>query len=109
MIKRARPVETMPTLVNEQLRIWGHCVRKQRVQQNITARDLCSRLDISHPTLQRLERGEASVNVGLFLSAFHILGILAIAAPELDPSLWQMDSHKARSRPGVKADDHDYF
>lgn len=99
----------MPTLVNERLRVWGQCVRKQRVQQNISARDLCARLDISHPTLQRLERGEASVNVGLFLAAFHVLGLLSVAAPELDAALWQMDSPSIRSRPRVTEHDDDYF
>jgi transcriptional regulator with XRE-family HTH domain len=109
MTKRARPEDTMPTLVNERLRIWGQCVRKQRVQQNITARDLCARLDISHPTLQRMERGEASVNVGLFLAAFHVLGILAITAPEPDVALWQMDSPNIRSRANVQEHDDGYF
>jgi len=109
MTKRLRSPDTMPTLVNERLRTWGQCVRKQRVQQNITARDLCARLDISHPTLQRMERGEASVNVGLFLAAFHVLGMLGMAAPELEVALWQMDRPAIRSRPGLKEGDDDYF
>jgi len=109
MTKRTRPANTMPTLVNERLRIWGQCVRKQRVQQNITARDLCARLDISRPTLQRMERGAASVNVGLFLAAFHVLGMLGMAAPELEVALWQMDSPAIRSRPGLRKGDDDYF
>lgn len=109
MTKRLRTSDVMPTLVNERLRVWGQCVRKQRVQQNISARDLCTRLDISHPTLQRMERGEASVNVGLFLAAFHVLGILDIAAPAPEAALWQMEMPGMRSRPGRKEHDEDYF
>lgn len=107
MPKRALPATAIPTLVAERLTTWGKCVRHQRVSQQITGRDLCERLGISHPTLQRIERGEASVNAGLYLAALHVLGVLPYAAPELDPSLWQSRSPAPRARPG--ASDDEYF
>ncbi|MES2018007.1 MAG: helix-turn-helix transcriptional regulator [Pseudomonadota bacterium] len=91
----------------ERLKIWGKCVRKQRVAQNITAQDLCQRLDISRPTLLRIEQGEGNVNAALYLSALHVLGVLSFAVPELAPSLWQMDHWDKRAR--TQAEDHDYF
>lgn len=60
MVKRARPTSEIPTLVAERLNVWGKCIRKQRVLQNITALSLCERLDISRPTLVRMEQGKAT-------------------------------------------------
>ena len=51
----------------------------------------------------------AEQSMGLFLAAFHVLGMLGMAAPELDVALWQMDSPALRSRPGLKEHDDDYF
>lgn len=107
MVKRARPASDVPTRVAERLTVWGRCIRKQRVIQKITAQELCRRLDISRPTLVRMERGEANVNAALYLAAFNILGVLAVAAPELDLIYWEMDHWDKRARPHV--DDDDYF
>ena len=107
MVKRARPTSEIPTLVAERLKIWGKCIRKQRVSQNITAQELCERLDISRPTLVRMEHGEGNVNAALYLTALNILGVLAFAVPELDITLWQMDHWGKRARPDV--DGSDYF
>jgi len=107
MAKRARPTSEIPTLVAERLKIWGKCIRKQRVLQKMTTHDLCARLDISRPTLVRMEHGEGNVNAALYLAALNILGVLAFAVPELDITLWQLDHWDKRARPDV--DDDDYF
>jgi len=107
MVKRARPASEVPTLVAERLTIWGRCIRKQRVVQKITAQDLCQRLDISRPTLVRMERGEGNVNAALYLAALHTLGVLGFAVPELDLRLWQMDHWDKRVRRDV--DEEEYF
>jgi transcriptional regulator with XRE-family HTH domain len=100
----------LPTMVAERLASWGMCVRKQRINQKIRARDLCDRLGISHPTLQRMERGESTANAGTYLAALHVLGVLEYAAPGLRTDLWYMDNPLGRARPGTKNDDgDDYF
>jgi transcriptional regulator with XRE-family HTH domain len=63
----------------------------------MTALDLCHRLQLSHPTLQRLESGEATVSVALYLSAFHGLGMMEVAAPALAPELWPMPNPAGRA------------
>ncbi len=106
-MKPPRTSAVIPSLVAERLEVWGKCIRKQRVAQNVTAADLCRRLDISRPTLGRIERGEGSVAVALYLAAFHVLGLLAIVAPRLDLVLWEPVREGARAtRP---RDDVDYF
>lgn len=106
MAKRARPASEVPTLVAERLKVWGRCIRKQRVVQRITAQDLCQRLDISRPTLVRMEHGEGTVNAALYLAALHTLGVLGFAAPELDLKFWQMDDWDKRVRHDVDAEDY---
>ena len=108
MGKKDPALTLVPTLVAERLRIWGMCVRKQRIAQGMRADDLCQRMGISHPTLQRLQRGEASVGAGLYLAALQILGMLEFAAPMVDNKFWQTDQPNARARPEVEIDD-DYF
>ncbi len=108
MAKRLREHHPVPTLVEERLRTWGATVRHQRVAQNVRALDLCERLDISHPTLRRLERGETSVSAAAYLGALHILGMLDFGAPPLKPELWQATVPAARARISRK-DDDDYF
>lgn len=107
MVKRARPAAEVPTLVMERLTLWGRCIRKQRVVQKVSAQELCRRLDISRPTLIRMERGEGNVNAALYLAALHTLGVLGYAAPELEPSLWEMDNWNKRVK--RDADEEEYF
>jgi len=108
MAKSAPADIPVPTLVEERLRSWGMCVRKQRIAQRIRADDLCARLAISRPTLLRLERGETTVSVAAYLTALHVLGALEQAAPALAPALWQMETAHGRARP-TRGDDNDYF
>ena len=106
---RKHPATTLvPTLVAERLRVWGMCVRKQRITQGIRAFDLCARMGISQPTLQRLQRGEASVGAGVYLEALHILGVLDDCAPLPGNQLWQTANPSGRARPAMENDD-DYF
>lgn len=107
MSKKKPSLTLTPTLVQERLRIWGMCVRKQRIGQGIRAADLCARLGISHPTLQRLQRGEPSVAAGVYLAALHVLGVLDMAAPGIEPALWQMAHNAPRAR--LAKGDDDYF
>lgn len=107
MVKHARPALDIPTLVAERLRIWGKCIRKQRVIQGITAQDLCRRLDISRPTLLRMERGEGNVNAAVYSAVLHTLSVLGFAAPELALNLWDMDNWEKRAKRAV--DDDEYF
>ena len=108
MAKKISTFTAVPTLVSERLKSWGMCVRKQRIAQRIRARDLCERLGISHPTLQRMERGESTVSAGTYLAALHVLGVLEHAAPGLRNDLWHMETPTGRARPAAEHDD-DYF
>ena len=108
MAKKTPAHTVAPSLVAERLQSWGMCVRKQRIAQRITARDLCDRLGISHPTLQRMERGEFTVSAGAYLAALNVLGVLEHAAPAIRNDIWHMDNPAGRARPETGHDD-EYF
>jgi transcriptional regulator with XRE-family HTH domain len=107
MAKRPLTAEHIPTIVNERLTTWGATVRKQRVSQKITAADLCSRMQISFTTLQRLERGSGSVSGAHYLTALLILGVFERVTPSVDPRLWQTELVFPRARPSRQ--DEEYF
>lgn len=89
MPKKLTTTETWPTLVQERLRIWGGCIRTQRLRQRITVVDLSARLGVSKTTLLRLERGDPGAGAGAYLTALLALGVVDRAAPILPTELWQ--------------------
>jgi transcriptional regulator with XRE-family HTH domain len=105
MPRKILSASAVPTLVQERLTIWGKCIRKQRITQNLQAGDLCSRMGISDATLRRLERGDPGAGIGIFLSALLVLGILDLTAPVPDEQLWAADTRR-RVRHAAPAD-HD--
>lgn len=91
MPKKLTTTETCPTLVQERLRVWGKCIRTQRLHQRITVVDLTTRLGVSKTTLQRLERGDPGAGAGAYLTALLALGVIDQAAPAMPGHLWQGD------------------
>lgn len=87
MPKKILQPEAVPTLVQERLRIWGNCIKAQRITQGIQRNDLCARMGISDNTLRRLESGDSRPSAGLYFAAMYVLGMLDIAAPPLPHSL----------------------
>jgi hypothetical protein len=112
MPKKLSNAGMWPTLVQERLVEWGRCVNVQRLQQRITAADLCRRLGISEATLRRLERGDPGVGAGAYVNALLTLGMANEATPALKPGLWHKAPGKrvrrTRQEQGA-ATDADYF
>lgn len=100
------PAARVPTLVQERLRIWGQCIRTQRIKQHIQAADLCARMGVSDATLRRLEKGDPGAATGSYLNALLILGLLEDAVPMPDAALWTADMRK-RARSTATANVHD--
>jgi transcriptional regulator with XRE-family HTH domain len=108
MPRKTLRAEAVPTLVQERLRMWGNCIRQQRITQGILAEDLCSRMEISDATLRRLEKGDPGAGVSLYLSALLILGVLDEAVPVLANHLWVPDSRRRVRIPATEAGDVDF-
>lgn len=78
--------------------MWGNAVKNQRISQRQTAAQLAEQIKVSKPTVSRLEKGDASISVGTYLSALFALGLRNEATPPLKQSLWQNESRQ-RMRP----------
>lgn len=108
MPKKLLKPESTPSLVLERLKIWGKCIRTQRVTQNILANDLCARMGISDATLRRLEKGDPGASAASYMAALMILGVLDFAAPMPDTRLWS-NNPNSRARTASFGEDDDNF
>jgi transcriptional regulator with XRE-family HTH domain len=110
MPKKLSEIENWPTLVQERLKIWGHCIRTQRLRQRVTVADLSNRVGISRTTLLRLEKGDPGAGAGSYLTALLALGIADQAAPALPAELWQgAYGRRVKLSQQEKGGDDEYF
>jgi len=66
----------IPLPVDHLLRQWGKAIRAQRQKAHIHMRDFAYRINVSLDTLQRIEKGEASVQASSYLNAMLTLGVM---------------------------------
>lgn len=103
MPKKTAP-ERLPTLVTERLAQWGNCIKTLRLTQKLRIQDLCARMQITHTTLRRLEKGDPGAGAGLYLHAMMVLGALELAAPLLPAALIQVERTQSRVRLAKKTE-----
>jgi transcriptional regulator with XRE-family HTH domain len=108
MPKKLTSVETVPTLLQERLTLWGRCIRAQRLSRRITSPELAQRMNISRATLQRLERGDPGAAATHYLRAFFVLGILDDIVPSPSATLWAEPAARRVVHPRGTADDDDF-
>ena len=70
-----RPLSTLPAPVLNELAELGSAVRVSRVARNESQSSLAKRLGIAERTLRALEKGDATVSVGVFISALWAVGL----------------------------------
>jgi transcriptional regulator with XRE-family HTH domain len=73
------------------LDFWGRCIRTQRVNQRLKAKDFCRDLGVSEATLRRVEKGDPMVSVISYMRAMGRLGILTRLVPEPPEDLWRVE------------------
>jgi transcriptional regulator with XRE-family HTH domain len=108
MPKKILQPEAVPTLVQERLRLWGNCIKTQRIVQHIRRTDLCQRMGISDSTLRRLESGDNRPSIGLYFAALYVLGMLDVVVPPLPQQLWASTGRSRVSAPARASDDDDF-
>lgn len=95
MPKKLLSTITTPTSVLEKLRSWSQVIRAERVGQRMTAEALCARSGVSRSSLRRVEQGDPTVGINVYLSALLVLGKLDTLCPSVAvPSVGQ-----GRARP----------
>ena len=77
------------------MRCWG-------VQRGLRQREWARRLNISVPTLNRMEKGDAAVSAGIYATALWLIGrhpaLAELADPSQDLSALESDVNAARER-----------
>ena len=73
---------TYSRYAREGLSLLGKMVRLGRMQRRLTAQELADRIGISRSTLQRIEKGDPKVEIGLMFEAATIVGIRLFDADE---------------------------
>lgn len=58
----------------ESLVLMGKMIRLGRIQKRLTAQELAERIGVSRSTLQRIEKGDPKVEIGLMFEAAAIVG-----------------------------------
>lgn len=71
-----RTTPPLPLPVQRALRKLGTDLRDARVRRRIKTEVMADRLQVSRPTLRRLERGDAGVGMGTYATALYILGLV---------------------------------
>lgn len=59
----------------EGLALMGKMIRLGRMQHRLTAQELAERIGVSRSTLQRIEKGDPKVEIGLMFEAAAIVGV----------------------------------
>jgi transcriptional regulator with XRE-family HTH domain len=83
-----RTTPLLPLPVRRALKQLGSDIQRARRRRRLTAEMVAERAQIARPTLRRVERGDASVGLGIYATVLWVLGlserIAQIAASETD-------------------------
>jgi transcriptional regulator with XRE-family HTH domain len=72
---KSKAITTIPLPVRAILKNLGEDMADARKRRRISTATMAARARISRPTLLRLERGDASVSLGIFATVLFILGL----------------------------------
>jgi transcriptional regulator with XRE-family HTH domain len=104
---------TYSRYTNDSLVLLGRMIRLGRLQHRLTGQELADRMGVSRSTLQRVEKGDAKVEVGLMFEAAALVGIklfdtdekgLRALAGRTDDRIALLPRHVYRSGKQVKDD-----
>lgn len=102
MPKTPKALETLPPMIQAELRKLGENLMIARKRRHEPRRDWAARIGVSEPTLMRVEQGDPSVSMGIYATALWLLGrsghIAELAAPEQDRGALEQDVRLAKKR-----------
>jgi DNA-binding XRE family transcriptional regulator len=102
MSKRPGINATMPPVVSTALRRLGEDLSIARKRRRESQRDWADRLNVSVPTVIRMEKGDATVSMAVYATALWLMGraqaLAEIATPATDTGALEQDIRTARKR-----------
>jgi hypothetical protein len=107
MSKQSGALDALPPAATEALRRLGENLALARVRRQESQRVWAKRLGVSIPTLVRMEQGEASVAMGVYVTALWLIGrasaLPALAEPSADQGALELDVRRASERRAVRS------
>lgn len=102
MPKIASALETLPPAATAALHRLGADLATARKRRRQSLRAWAARLDVSVPTLMKMEKGDAAVSIGVFMTALWIIGshetLAAAAEPKEDLAALENEINTAAQR-----------
>jgi hypothetical protein len=102
MSKTSGALNTLPAAASKGLRDLGADLALGRLRRKESLATWASRMNVSIPTLMRMERGEPSVSIGVYATCLWLLGrpraLAELADPQGDLSALEMDIQQAKRR-----------
>jgi transcriptional regulator with XRE-family HTH domain len=71
-----RTTPPLPLPVRRALKKLGSDIREARLRRRIQTTVMADRLQISRPTLRKLEQGDPTVGMGAYATALYVLGMV---------------------------------
>lgn len=85
MPRVASAIETLPPAAAAGLRKLGADLATARKRRKQPLREWAARLDVSVPTLMRMEKGDPGVSIGVYATALWVIGRHPALATMADP------------------------
>jgi transcriptional regulator with XRE-family HTH domain len=95
MAKASQSSHALPAVVVDQLQKLGRDLTVARKRRHLSLREMADRMMVNLKTVQRLEKGDPTVGIGIVAAALWILGMHRrlgnLVAPETDTTALQED------------------
>lgn len=72
----AKQTPPLPLPVQRALRKLGKDLHDARKRRRLTTTVMADRVQVSRPTLQKMEQGDASVSIATYANALYVLGLV---------------------------------
>ena len=100
--KDSLALDALPAAAQAGLRRLGADLSTARKRRRQSQREWAQRLQVSVPTLIRMEKGDSSVSVGIYATALWLIqrheALAALADPQFDLAALEQDVRAARER-----------
>ncbi len=108
MSARSDALESLPSVAAGALARLGSDLAVARKRRKQSLRSWATRLNVSVPTLMKLEKGDPSVAIGVYATALWVIqrheALAALADPQQDVAALESEV-RAASRRGARTDD----
>jgi transcriptional regulator with XRE-family HTH domain len=106
MPRRSTAADMLPSNASRALAALGENLRIARKRRRESLVTFAERMQVSVPTLQKMEKGDPTVSIGVYASALWLIGrvqfLAAIADPATDETALMLELHNLSGKKSSK-------